>query len=127
MFTFKKTERLCSKKEIDLLYTTGKQRTIHPLKIYWRITTLNDAVPLRALFSVPKRRFKKAVHRNRIKRQLRETFRLNRQDLSGYLSEKQLQCDLMVLYIGHELPVIADLEKALLPAFTHIRKELEKD
>ena len=78
--TFKKSERLSSKKLIKELFDRGSSFYIYPFKIYWLPqVTLNE--PNQLLFSVPKRNFKKAVDRNLIKRRIREAYRLNKQSL----------------------------------------------
>ncbi len=78
MFTFKKTERICSKRIIDALFAGGNPSiAIYPLRaVYMQID--NPTAPVSILVSVPKRRFRHAVDRNRMKRQVREAYRLNK-------------------------------------------------
>lgn len=61
-------------------------------------------------FSVPKRKFKKAVDRNRIKRQLRETYRLNKHIIEN---KEAKNYDLMFIYLGNNLPDFHLLEKKM--------------
>lgn len=74
-FTFKKNERLCEKKSIGRLFKEGKPFFQYPFKIIY--LPFNEPVnyPAKVLISVPKRHFKKAVDRNRIKRLVRESYR----------------------------------------------------
>ena len=127
MFTFKKTERLCTKKDIESLYSAGKHKTFPPLKIYWKKTVFEGPVRARVVISVPKRIFKRAVDRNLIKRQIREVYRLNKNKLTDTFSEKQVQADLLVLFVGSKHPEITELETALLKAFTVVTKDLNKE
>ena len=73
----KKAERLCSKKAIDALFTgtDSKSLSAYPIRIVYRHT---EEAGIRILVSVSKKRFRHAVDRNRVKRQIRETYRLNK-------------------------------------------------
>ncbi len=77
-FSFKKEERLCSKKIIDKLFSEGESFLVFPLKFVFLKTSLPSKFPVQTGFSVGKRTFKKAVQRNLIKRKMRETYRLNK-------------------------------------------------
>ncbi|HPD59040.1 MAG TPA: ribonuclease P protein component, partial [Paludibacteraceae bacterium] len=70
-FLFPKSERLNSKIKIDRLFTDGKAFLVYPLRTVYFISSENPS-ELEVLISVPKKKFKKAVHRNRIKRLIRE-------------------------------------------------------
>ena len=80
-FGLKKTERLCSKKAIDSLFngTDSKSLSAYPIRVVYRHT---EEAGFRILVSVSKKRFRHAVDRNRVKRQLREAYRLNKHLLS---------------------------------------------
>ena len=76
-FGLKKTERLCSKKAIDTLFTgtDSKSLSAYPIRAVYRHT---EEAGFRILVSVSKKRLRHAVDRNRVKRQLREAYRLNK-------------------------------------------------
>jgi ribonuclease P protein component len=101
---FRKAERLCSKKQIERLFTQGRVAFVFPFRIFFRLAaveTSSHTAPCRIMIAVPKRHFKKAVHRNLLKRRTREAFRLHKQELTAALTRqgKQLQ---MVLYYACE-------------------------
>lgn len=76
-YNFKKEERLCNKRLINVLYESGSSFILYPYKVtFLPCDELN--VPIQVLFSVPKRRFKKAVDRNLLKRRMRESYRLHK-------------------------------------------------
>ena len=79
--TFRKSERLCSKKVIDALFAGGnKSFSAYPLRVVYME---NSEPGVKVLISVSKRHFKHAVDRNRVKRQIREAYRNNKDILSA--------------------------------------------
>jgi len=75
-YTFKKAEKLSSKKDIQELFTNGSSFYLYPFKV----VTLPNSETIRhqVLFSVPKRIFKRAVDRNLLKRRMSEAYRLHK-------------------------------------------------
>lgn len=73
--TFNKSERLCSKKQIDELFKQGKAFNEGFIRV---IHTANSSTENQILISVSKRKFKKAVSRNLVKRRIREAYRINK-------------------------------------------------
>lgn len=90
---FKKAERLCSKKTIEALFGGGhKSVSVYPIRAVFmpvpnEDTCLSPINNTQILISVSKRHFKHAVDRNRVKRQLREAYRLNKHLLLDTLPE----------------------------------------
>ena len=116
-FTFPKKEKLKSKKVIDALFDKGKSVSVYPLRLVFIATSFNDDILVKTGVSVSKRHFKRAVDRNRIKRLLREAFRLNK---PAYFNNITTQYALMILYIGNTKPTFSEVEtkmKLLLEKF----------
>ena len=113
--TFKKEERLTGKKIIDTLFSEGDSFLSFPLKVVFTETSLPVNFPVQAAFSVGKRNFKLAVHRNLIKRKMRESYRLNKSKLYNALDGKQVA--VFFIFIGKEIPdynqVNSAMEKAI--------------
>ena len=95
--TYKKIEKLKSEKLIEKLFSEGQSVAVYPLRLVYLKTNYDDPVKVKTGVSVSKRNFKKAVDRNRIKRLMREAYRLNK---SKYLNNISDQYAFMILYIG---------------------------
>src|SRR5574344_370541 len=112
MSTFKKTERLCSKKEIDTLLKYGKSFSLFPFKIIYHQTERESgsAIPsqpsAKIMISVPKKYFKRAVKRNLLKRRIREAYRINKQ----LLICNEINLSFMILYNARVILEYPDIE-----------------
>jgi ribonuclease P protein component len=105
MHTFTKEERLCSKKIIGELFSNKEvhQLSEYPILAIWKKTALpTKTYPAQVLFSIPKKKFKKAHDRNRLRRQLRESFRNQKYLFYDILTMKRLQCAIVMVYIAQE-------------------------
>ena len=108
--TFSKSEKLKSKKLIEELFTKGQSVSAYPLRIVFLETTFEDDIKVQAGVSVSKRYFKSAVDRNRIKRLMREAYRLHKPE---YFNNITTQYALMILYLGKEKPEYELIEKKM--------------
>lgn len=104
LFTLSKVERLKSRKAINRLFTEGKSFSTHPFRVvYFLDKTIERSVNskgLRFTTSVPKKNFSKAVDRNKIKRKIKEAYRLNKQDLATIQASKVGELQIMFIYIA---------------------------
>jgi len=98
MQSFFKEERLCRKKDIELLLNGTDKFYQNPFSVKWITLPFSEKFPVKLLVIVPKRYFKKSVERNRIKRFIREAYRRNKEVLIGSLKEKNKSIALMLLY-----------------------------
>lgn len=110
--SFQKEERLCSKKLIEKLFREGSSFNLYPLRFVLVKHPQPVAAAPQVLISVSKRSFKKAVDRNRLKRQVREAYRLHKHLLQP-AGSSPLQL-LGILYIGKEKKPFEIIEKKLI-------------
>ena len=108
-FRFPKSEKLKSRKIIELLFLEGKSISQFPIKVFYLPIENNENT--QAGFAVPKRNFKNAVDRNRIKRQLREAYRLQKHLLKN---DSGVKFALFFLYIGKEKLPYLKIDNAMI-------------
>lgn len=121
--TFKKEERLCSKKVIDRLFTDGSSFLSYPLKIVYLKTKLLTDFPVQAAFSVGKKKYKRAVQRNLIKRRMRESYRTNKFIL--YKNDYG-QLAVFFIYVGKQIEDYQRIEVGMKKALIRLQAEMEK-
>ena len=105
--TFPKKERLKSKKLIEALFSEGQSVSVYPLRLVYLETTLKTDAHFQTGVSVSKKHFKRAVDRNRIKRLMREAYRLKK---GAFFNNITTQYALMILYIGKKMPTYTEVE-----------------
>ncbi len=125
-FTFKKKEKLSSRKTIDRLFKEGKAFLVFPVRVQFMATDLPEEVPVQALFSVPKKRFRRAVTRNLFKRRMREAYRLNKQELYDVLLSRNLQIAVAFIFVAKEESDYQVIEKGMNKAISRLIVEVEK-
>jgi len=102
MYTFKKAEKLNSKVLIEKLFENGRSFTTHPFRVTWLSCSINTGFPAQIGFAVPKKNFKRAVDRNKLKRVGREAYRKHKQKLYTYLTEQNKSIIIMLIYTAKE-------------------------
>ncbi len=111
--TFRKAERLSSRKIFELLMKKGHHVQVPPFRLIWMLENLDSPFPAQAAFAVPKKNFKSAVHRNRIKRMMREVYRKNKGGFYPLLEKKEKQAALLLVYSGKTMPEFGEVEQKL--------------
>lgn len=116
---------LKSKKAIDELFNSGKKINAFPFTA-WIIELNDSSTPLfQMVISAPKKKFKTAVQRNRIKRLCKEALRLNKSVLENKLKQDNKQIQLFLIYIGDPEPELAFLHKKTIALFNKVNQLLD--
>ena len=123
---FQKRERIVSRKLMDELFGGDHSHAVvaFPLKaVYLAKEHLDEQVPVEVLISVPKKHFKHAVDRNRVKRQVREAYRKQKQLLTDRVGE-----DMMVavafIWMSNQHISSAEVDSRVKHILTRIAKKI---
>ena len=114
MQTLTKAERLRSRKIISPLFNEGNSIVASPIRMVWVQVENADKSPLQFAVSVPKKKFKRAVDRNRLKRQMREVVRKNKSEIKKLLQEKNKPCAMMFVFTGKEKAEFKEIEEKII-------------
>ena len=112
-FSFHKSERLCSKRVIDTLFTAGnKAMSAFPIRVVFMLLPAEEKMPPASiLVSVSKRHFKRAVRRNRAKRLIREAYRKNKYLITDILKAQNQRIAIAFLWLSDRLYSAAEVER----------------
>lgn len=128
---FQKKERLKSREQILSLFREGSPTKSGNLKLIWRYYEIpesgTNAPSIKIGFSVPKKKIKKAVKRNRIKRKLREIYRLHKDTLINPLTNQKIELNLFVIYLAEEDLPYRHLRKNFISAAKKITDIIAKN
>jgi len=109
-FSFPKEEKLKSKTLLEKLFTEGKNLTQFPMKLIYLPTEFKDQTHIKVAVVAPKKKFKKAIDRNRVKRLLREAYRLNKPLVFNNIEGSYA---FLFLYLGNRVPGYDEVDKTM--------------
>lgn len=127
LFSYQSKEKLKSRKLMDQLFTVGKSVSVFPVKVFYNEVNIDLDFPVKVGVGVSSRNFKKAVDRNRIKRLLREAYRLNKQPLIEFASSKNKKIILFFLYVEKSLTDLETLQNKLPMVIDKLIKQLNEN
>jgi ribonuclease P protein component len=122
--TFRKSERLSSPKIITNLFEKGNGLSCYPYKALWTKEAVVSKFPAQVCIAVPKKKFRKAHDRNRIKRKIREAYRKNKMLLYASLKEKNVKISLLLIYVAKEDLPYTDIENKMIKLIHELNKNV---
>ena len=126
MYTFKKEERLYKRNKIEALFSKGAFFFSYPFKIIWLETDMQQDFPAKLLISIPKKKFKRAVDRNHLKRLIREAYRKNKGQLYSALESNNKSLSFAIIYTQKEILSYQEIEKSIILMLDKLNKAYEK-
>lgn len=107
---FPKKEKLTDQKVFETLFVEGKSLTVFPLLLRYLTLDSDNSSQFKVAVSAPKKSFKSAVKRNRIKRLIREAYRHNKPVVFNNIEGNFA---FLFLYLGKKMPVYPEVDKAM--------------
>lgn len=127
-FTFKKEERVTGKKRIETLFAHGRSFISYPFRIvFYTYECAAAPAPVSILISIPKKRLKRATDRNRMKRLVREAYRLNKTLFRDDLLPENHRMDVAFIYVKDELAGYEVVEKSVCKSLREISNKLKME
>lgn len=124
-FRFTKQERVTGEKRIETLFAQGLSFMSYPFRVVYLETTQSGTIPLSILISIPKRRIKSAVERNRMKRLAKEAYRLNKHLFIFRESEENRHLDVAFISVVDKPYDYATVEKGMQKAIRELNHRIE--
>jgi ribonuclease P protein component len=122
-----KVYKLCSVKTIDDLFKSGKKVYKFPFSGQIGIQNTMKSPPFQIVISVPKRNFKKAVDRNRLKRLIREAVRKNKLILESFLNKEKISLSFVLVYTHKEQMTFKEINEKTKVFFAQLIEELQHE
>jgi ribonuclease P protein component len=126
MQTFKKHERLCSRKIIDQLFLSGRSFKIYPFIVNWNEIPVKDSSPLQVMMAVSSRMIRNAPDRNHIRRLMKEAYRKNKASFIDYLNRKNRTCGLIIIFTGKTKLTFTEAEHKIILILQRLQKEYDE-
>lgn len=123
-FKFPKKERLCSEIQISDLFQNGESFMSYPVRVVMQVFKPVENPGIQVVISVPKKKLKHAVDRNRVKRLLRETYRLNKQILLEQVIAQEASVRLAFIWVPSEILDYQRVEKKMKEALVKAGKSV---
>lgn len=126
-YKFGKEEKLKSKKDIAHLFTSGEGVTKYPVMAKFRVLRSEEESWPKVVVTVSKRSFKKAVDRNRIKRLLREAYRLNNSSLKAVCKQEEVSIHICFIYLAKRKYDYEGVSEAMKVVLDQISSQVKVD
>lgn len=124
-FTFKKEERITGDQRVENLFTGGRSLMAYPFRVVYKENEQSLPVGISVLITIPKKRIRSAVQRNRLKRLTREAFRLNKHLFDRSLLQEDILLDVAFIYVKDDVADFEMVEKGIRKALLALRQQFE--
>jgi ribonuclease P protein component len=120
-FGFGRKEKLKSRKQIEELFLEGKSFSVFPLRVTYQFLSSEETI-VQVGVTAGKKHFKRAVDRNRIKRLMREAYRLQKNDLTERVKNNHQKAFLFFVYTGKTIESFQAVKEAMSKCLKRLQK-----
>ena len=124
LYGLDKKQKLKSRKLITEVFAQGKSFSVYPLRVTYLLKPSANTPGIQIGVSASKKNFKKAVDRNRMKRLLREAYRLQKNELLDKVKLSGIQCSVFFLYTGKEIAAYQEITAAMTKTLDQLNKRI---
>lgn len=124
--SFSNSERLKNKRSLDLLFNNGisfRQNSIKVIFLKQGLTS-KDIFPVELAVSIPKKIVRLSVKRNKIKRLIKEAYRINKHELYSHLAKKGVKISILFIFLGKEIPDFLLLKQTILKIIFRLKENI---
>jgi ribonuclease P protein component len=116
-FTYQKKDKLKSRKQMQFLFSKGTAINMHPIRLLYTIEKEEAGIftngLLQAGVGAPSRQFRKAVKRNKVKRLLREGYRLEKPNFTNSINLTNTRLNLFFLYVDANVQTQQEIQATI--------------
>lgn len=125
--TFRKQEKICNQNQIDRLFKEGKTLKSGQFRLLFVETFESRTYPLQLLIAVPKKNLHHAVDRNRMKRLIREAYRMGKHAITETYLKAGKHCDIAIIFTGKQCVSFSETEIAINELLDRLISKHEKN
>jgi ribonuclease P protein component len=126
-YTFRKLEKICNQKQINTLFNEGKTLKSGFFRLLYVETKAQGTPVVQILIAVPKNKLRHAVTRNRMKRLIREAYRLNKHKIIEAYTKTGKHCDIAFVFMGNKCVSLSETSAAIIELLDRLILTHEKD
>lgn len=124
-FTLSKIEKLKKESQIKSVFQSGLKSSKYPIRANWNFLEMDTTV--KVLFGAPKKNIKSAPHRNKVKRLMREAYRLNKHSLIAMCMQRNVKIGVSFIFIGNEIPTFEYISTKMILLLQQLMAEIEEN
>jgi len=119
-FRFRKSDRLKRRKVIEAIFSSGQSVHAFPIHLIWTTSERIGPSHIQVGFTAPRRKFKRAVDRNLLKRRMKEAYRLNKHLITDTITSEKDQISVMCLYLSGDILTFDVIQKGMTTALKRL-------